>query len=244
MIAPILFIGGLYDLVLHVDGHDRRLSADAGRAGRHDPRAVVIRVPGRRAVRRARPRRRDRHAAVPGSVSDRVLGATLAASGGTSEHGHRRRGSTAAARSVADRHLRKNILVYAGLTFFAILAGLPVYWMFITTFKPDRDLYNLKNFPLWFNQNGVTLDHLDLLFNKNGFSTGCLNTLIVSVVRGARSPGRWRYRPATRWRGSRFRGAETLSIGIFLTYLVPTTLLFLPLVKVIPFSGSSTSSGR
>ena len=43
----------------------------------------------------------------------------------------------------------------------------------------------------------------------------------------------------------RFRGAETLSIGIFLTYLVPTTLLFLPLVKVIARAwGCSTSWAR
>ncbi len=52
------------------------------------------------------------------------------------------------------RHLRKYLVVYGGLTFYAVLAGLPIYWMVITTFKPDRDLYNLQNFPLWFNQGG------------------------------------------------------------------------------------------
>src|SRR5947209_16484462 len=79
------------------------------------------------------------------------------------------------------RHVRKAVLVYAGLTFYAVLAGLPVYWMVITTFKADRDLYNLKNFPLWFNQ-APTLDHLDLLFHKTGFTHWLVNTMIVAVA--------------------------------------------------------------
>src|ERR687884_1189695 len=80
------------------------------------------------------------------------------------------------------RRIRKAALVYAGLTFFAILAGLPIYWMIITTFKPDRDLYNLQNFPLWFNQNGITLDHLSLLFNRTGFNTWLKNTAVVCAA--------------------------------------------------------------
>src|ERR687884_1864278 len=80
------------------------------------------------------------------------------------------------------RRIRKAALVYAGLTFFAILAGLPIYWMVITTFKPDRDLYNLQNFPLWFNQNGVTLDHLTLLFTRTRFTTWLQNTVWVSAA--------------------------------------------------------------
>jgi multiple sugar transport system permease protein len=134
------------------------------------------------------------------------------------------------------RHVRKAILVYGGLTFYAVLAGLPIYWMVITTFKPDRDLYNLQNFPLWFNQYGVTLDHLALLFNKTGFNTWLKNTVwvalgVVAVTLAVSVPAGYALARL------RFRGAESLTIGIFLTYLVPTTLLFLPLVKVISFLG-------
>jgi multiple sugar transport system permease protein len=141
-----------------------------------------------------------------------------------------------ARRPVRWRRVRKAALVYAGLTFYAVLAGLPIYWMVITTFKPDRDLYNLQNFPLWFNQNGVTLDHLALLFNKTGFNTWLKNTLwvalgVVAVTLAASVPAGYALARL------RFRGAESLTIGIFLTYLVPTTLLFLPLVKVIAFLG-------
>ena len=134
------------------------------------------------------------------------------------------------------RSVRKAAPVYLGLVFFTILAGLPVYWMVITTFKPDRDLYNLQNFPLWFNQNGITFDHLRLLFNRTGFTTWLRNTMWVSLAVVAITllvsvPAGYALARL------RFRGAETLTIGIFMTYLVPTTLLFLPLIKVISAVG-------
>jgi multiple sugar transport system permease protein len=134
------------------------------------------------------------------------------------------------------RNLRQRVLVYAGLCFYAFIAGLPVYWMFITTFKPDQDLYNLRAFPLFFNERGVTLDHISLLFNRTGFTTWIRNTFVVSIavvlitllfsVPAGYALARLR-----------FRGAESLTIAIFMTYLVPTTLLFLPLVKVVSWLG-------
>ncbi len=134
------------------------------------------------------------------------------------------------------RLLRKRAPVYAGLTFYAILAGLPVYWMIITTFKPDQDLYNLKSFPLFFNEHGITLDHLRLLFFRTSFGTWAWNTAVVSfwvvlITLVLSIPAGYALARL------RFRGAESLTIGIFMTYLVPTTLLFLPLVKVISFLG-------
>ena len=134
------------------------------------------------------------------------------------------------------RVIRKRALVYAGLCFYAFIAGLPVYWMFITTFKPDQDLYNLRAFPLFFNERGVTFDHVALLFNRTGYGVWIKNTFLVSIavvlitllfsVPAGYALARLR-----------FRGAESLTIGIFMTYLVPTTLLFLPLVKVISWLG-------
>jgi multiple sugar transport system permease protein len=143
---------------------------------------------------------------------------------------------TSRRRPINMRRVRKVALVYAGLTFFAVLAGLPIYWMVITTFKPDRDLYNLQNVPLWFNQNGVTFDHLALLFTKTGFTTWLKNTVwvaaaVVAITLALAVPAGYALARL------RFRGAETLTIGIFMTYLVPTTLLFLPLVKVISLFG-------
>jgi multiple sugar transport system permease protein len=121
------------------------------------------------------------------------------------------------------RKLRKRLLVYAGLTFYAVLAGLPVYWMIITTFKPDQDLYNLKAFPLFFNEHGVTLDHLTLLFNKTGFNTWIRNTFVVSIAvvlitLAVSVPAGYALARL------RFVGAETLTIGIFMTYLIPKVI--------------------
>ena len=134
------------------------------------------------------------------------------------------------------RIIGKRGVIYAGLTLYAVIAGLPVFWMIITTFKPDQDLYNLKSFPLFFNERGITFDHLSLLFNRTGFKTWIVNTVIVSVAvvvitLAVSVPAGYAIARL------RFRGSETLSIGLFLTYLVPTTLLFLPLVKMISFFG-------
>src|SRR5215216_313780 len=134
------------------------------------------------------------------------------------------------------RLIRKRAPIYAGLTFYAVLAGLPIYWMIITTFKPDQDLYNLQNFPLFFNRNGVTMDHLRLLFVRTQFMTWAWNTAIVSagvvaITMLVSVPAGYALARL------RFRGSESLTIGIFLTYLVPTSLLFLPLVKVVSFLG-------
>lgn len=134
------------------------------------------------------------------------------------------------------RLIRKRAPIYAGLTFYAVLAGLPIYWMIITAFKPNQDLYNLQNFPLFFNRNGVTLEHLQLLFGRTQFTTWAWNTAVVSagvvaITMAVCIPAGYALARL------RFRGAESLTIGIFLTYLVPTSLLFLPLVKVVSFMG-------
>ena len=134
------------------------------------------------------------------------------------------------------RELRKRVLVYAGLCFYAFIAGLPVYWMIITTFKPDQDLYNLRAFPLFFNERGVTMDHVNLLFYRTSYGVWIKNTFLVSAAVVAITlifsvPAGYALARL------RFRGAESLTIGIFMTYLIPTTLLFLPLVKVIAWLG-------
>jgi multiple sugar transport system permease protein len=111
--------------------------------------------------------------------------------------------------------------------------------MLITTFKQDGDLYNLESIPYWFNES-PTLEHVKYLFTNTLFLRWLGNTaligvcvvvitLVVSLPAGyslARMPG---------------RTAENLGIGIFLTYLVPPTLLFLPLSRVISLLGLQDS---
>ena len=112
-----------------------------------------------------------------------------------------------------------------------LFAAFPFYWMLITAFKTEGDLYNLHAVPYWF-ESGPTLTHLDYLFGntlfvkwlENSLLIGACVVLITIVVAVPAGYG------LARMAG---RKAENLSIGIFLTYLVPPTLLFLPLSRVI-----------
>jgi multiple sugar transport system permease protein len=128
---------------------------------------------------------------------------------------------------------------YAALIVLLVFAAFPFYWMLITAFKTDGDLYNLKSNPYWFNAT-PTLEHIRYLFEDTLFLQWLANTtviglcvvaitLLIALPAGyslARMPG---------------RNAETLGIGIFLTYLVPPTLLFLPLSRVISVLGLQDS---
>jgi multiple sugar transport system permease protein len=114
---------------------------------------------------------------------------------------------------------------------FCILLAFPFYWMLITTFKQTQDLYNLENNPFVFNLK-PTLQHLAYLFNQTKYVRWSLNTLIVGILVTiitlllavpaayalTRLTGRW---------------GPRLGIGIFLTYLVPPTLLFIPLSRIV-----------
>jgi multiple sugar transport system permease protein len=128
---------------------------------------------------------------------------------------------------------------YGAVVVLVTFAAFPFYWMLITTFKTDGDLYDLKSNPYWFNA-APTLEHLKYLFQETLFLQWIWNTaligvcvvvitLLIALPAGyslARMPG---------------RTAESLGIGIFLTYLVPPTLLFLPLSRVISQLGLQDS---
>jgi multiple sugar transport system permease protein len=128
---------------------------------------------------------------------------------------------------------------YLVIVLFTIFAAFPFYWMFITMFKQTGDLYNLKNNPFIFNQ-WPTLEHLELLFQKTLYARWLANTFLVGVVVVgitlvvAVPAGYCLARLAGRW-------GERLGIGIFMTYLVPSTLLFIPLSRVVANLGLQDS---
>ena len=121
------------------------------------------------------------------------------------------------------------------LTVFVVLLAFPFYWMVIATFKQNIDLYGMENNPFIFNL-PPTLDNLRLLFTQTRFLRWLENTVLVGGIvvvitlllavpaayALARLTGRW---------------GERLGIGIFLTYLVPPTLLFIPLSRVVASLG-------
>jgi multiple sugar transport system permease protein len=137
-----------------------------------------------------------------------------------------------------------SVLVHrATILGFVVFAVFPFYWMVVTTFKQNADLYvgatNVKHNPFIFNR-PPTLDHLATLFGQTLYPTWLSNTLLVGVLvvlvtlllavpagySLARLTGRW---------------GERLSIGIFLTYLVPSTLLFIPFSRLVSLLGLQNS---
>jgi multiple sugar transport system permease protein len=128
---------------------------------------------------------------------------------------------------------------YTAVAFFVVLAAFPFYWMLITAFKTNADLYQVTNIPFWFNQ-PPTLEHFRYLFEQTLFGRWLLNSLIigvcvVAITLATAIPAGY---ALTRLVG---RNAEALGIGIFLTYLVPPTLLFLPLSRIIAWLGLENS---
>jgi multiple sugar transport system permease protein len=123
--------------------------------------------------------------------------------------------------------------------FFALFSAFPFFWMVIASIKRAHDLYTLQNNPFLFNE-PPTLEHLHHLFFGTLFVKYLINTVVVGIavvaitlvvaVPAAYSLARW----AGRW-------GENLGIGIFLTYLVPPTLLFIPLSRVIGVLGLQES---
>ncbi|PYQ62771.1 MAG: sugar ABC transporter permease [Acidobacteria bacterium] len=133
----------------------------------------------------------------------------------------------------------RTIVLWLVRIFFGVILGFPFLWMLITTFKRSPDLYNLKNNPFIFNE-PPTLDNLRLLFNETLFLRWIANTafagavvVVITLVLAvpaayalARLTGEW---------------GTQLGIGVFLTYLVPPTLLFIPLSKIVAALGLQDS---
>jgi multiple sugar transport system permease protein len=121
------------------------------------------------------------------------------------------------------------------LLFFVVLLAFPFYWMVIAAFKQNIDLYNVESNPFIFNLK-PTLDHIKLLFTETRFvrwlgNTALVGTLVVLITLLLSIPAAYALARLTgRW-------GERIGIAIFLTYLVPPTLLFIPLSRVIALLG-------
>jgi len=126
---------------------------------------------------------------------------------------------------------------YANLVPFIFFALFPFYFMLVTSFKSNAELYNLKSIPFWV-QTGVITDHYRYLFARTDFLTWMKNSLVISVTATAVSlviailAG---YSLAR----LRFPGVASFGTAVFVTYLVPPTLLFLPLSQVVVWLGIS-----
>lgn len=128
---------------------------------------------------------------------------------------------------------KRLLWLYLPTLLFLVFVLLPFYWMTITSFKQDRNIFDPKANPFWFNM-APTLKHYINLINpdktdfliwlQNSFMVAALVTVLsVSIgIMAGYSLARMRY-----------KGAETIGSSVFITYLVPPALLFLPLSHVI-----------
>ena len=126
------------------------------------------------------------------------------------------------------------VYFYIPLGMFIVVLLFPFYWMMITTVRPDGELYrpwNARNYnPFW--TWNPTLEHIRLLLEDTLFPTWLWNTMVISLAATAISLvcGVFAGYALSRLK---FRFAGTLGTGIFITYLVPQTLLFIPLADII-----------
>ena len=141
--------------------------------------------------------------------------------------------------TVARRPLGRRVLIHLGLLPFLIFALFPFYHMTLTSLKQDRELYDRFAVPLVIKQ-GPTLDHYRKLLWDTEFITWTKNSLMVTVLATAVSIviGTVAAYALARLR---FPGVSSFGTGIFVTYLVPTSLLFLPLAQVINWLGLADS---
>jgi len=127
--------------------------------------------------------------------------------------------------------------VYLGLVPYLGFAIFPFYWMFLTSIRSNAEIYDVSRLSFRVEQ-GATLTHYWSLLTQTEFPVWFWNTLLVSLVATAISV---LISTAAAYGLVRipFRGSAAFSIGIFITYLVPPTLLFIPLSKVVTGLGLS-----
>ena len=126
--------------------------------------------------------------------------------------------------------ITRGILTYAGLAFFIVFMLFPFYWMLITSLKPDAEIYDIDQFPLLVKQ--PTLYQYEYLFKNTRFLLWLKNSFVVASVSTVISLTLGTLAAYALAR-LRFKGNQATGLSVFITYLVPTSLLFLPLAYVV-----------
>ncbi len=126
------------------------------------------------------------------------------------------------------------VYFYVPLTLFMVGTLFPFYWMLVTAFRPDGELYRpwraANNTPFW--TTNPTFEHVVYLFKETMFGTWLWNTMFIAIVSTVISLfcGLLAGYALARLR---FPLAGPIGTSIFVTYLVPPTLLFIPLADII-----------
>ncbi|SDR63277.1 carbohydrate ABC transporter membrane protein 2, CUT1 family [Rhizobiales bacterium GAS191] len=126
---------------------------------------------------------------------------------------------------------RKLVTVYLPLACFVIVLLFPFYWMTVTTFKPNNELYNYKDFnPLFIHS--PTLANVKKLFFDTDYPQWLWTSMLIAVAATALSIF-VSVLAAYAIQRLRFRGANWVGLAIYLAYLVPPSILFIPLAAMV-----------
>jgi multiple sugar transport system permease protein len=140
----------------------------------------------------------------------------------------------------AARDRRSRWITWALLLPLLVFVLFPFYWMALTALKQDADLYSTSGNPFWFNL-APTLDHVRFLISETQFLRWFSNSLLTGLAVSAITilvavPGGY---ALSRYD---FPLAQALGIGMFLSYLVPQALLFIPLSRMLTSLGLRDSA--
>ena len=125
---------------------------------------------------------------------------------------------------------RRFVTVWLPLLVFLFVLLFPFYWMAMTSVKPDAELISRAGNPFWVKS--PTLEHFRKLLFETTFPQWAWNTVMISVVATFGSLVA-AVLAAYAIERLRFRGAKHVGLAIFLAYLVPPSILFIPLADVV-----------
>ena len=145
--------------------------------------------------------------------------------------------STAVAETIDSRGMqylvsrqRRLVTVWLPLGAFLFVLLFPFYWMAMTAFKPDEELLSREGNPFWISH--PTLAHVKKLLFDTAYPEWLWNTMLVSVASTALSIA-CSVLAAYSIERLRFRGSRYIGMSIFLAYLVPPSILFIPLATIV-----------
>ncbi|HLX79346.1 MAG TPA: carbohydrate ABC transporter permease [Burkholderiales bacterium] len=125
---------------------------------------------------------------------------------------------------------RRWVTVYIPLACFLVILLFPFYWMAMTSFKPDAELLSKAANPFWIVH--PTFAHFEKLLFHTEYPHWMWNTVIVSVVATTTSLAASVFAAYSIER-LRYKGSKQVGLAIFLAYLVPPSILFIPLAAIV-----------
>jgi len=129
-----------------------------------------------------------------------------------------------------DTPLKRWVTVYAPILVFLFVLLFPFYWMGMTAFKPNAELVSKAANPFWIHN--PTLAHFEKLLFHTQYPQWMWNTILVSVVATFFSLAASVF-AAYAIERLRYKGSKQVGLAIFLAYLVPPSILFIPLAAIV-----------